>query len=280
MASYPFSDRVAEDERLVAQGAVFDPLTRRLFTEAGLAPGMRVLEIGSGAGNVARLAAEFVGPGGRVVGIERDPAAVELARRRTEAPNVEFRIGDAQALDDVEDGFDAVIGRLVLMYLPDPVAAIRRAASRVRPGGLACFHECDWDYLWAFPQTPLWTQVRGWSIETVEKAGVKRRMGPGLFGAFRAAGLPDPSLLMETFIGGGPDAPAWAWANVVAGIGPLMEKLGLCTQAELDPPSLAGRLLAETLAADGCVIGPPMTGAWARLSADRPRPETGTSRAT
>lgn len=59
-----------------------------------------------------------------------------------------------------------------------------------------------------------------------------------------------------------------------------MEKLGLCTLAELDPPTLASRLLAETLAADGCVIGPLMTGAWARLPAERPQPETGTSRVT
>src|SRR4051812_35574812 len=87
--SYPFSDRVAEDERLVAQGRLFDPLTHRLLRAAGLAPGMRVLDLGSGAGNVTRLAAQLVGPQGAVVGIERDPAAVELARRRTDAGNVE-----------------------------------------------------------------------------------------------------------------------------------------------------------------------------------------------
>src|SRR6185437_735075 len=126
--SYPFSDRVAEDERLVAQGRLFDPLTHRLLREAGLAPGMRVLDLGSGAGNVTRLAAELVGPHGTVVGVERDPAAVELARRRTDAANIEFRVGDVQTLDGIEPGFDAVIGRLVLMYLPDPVAALRQAA--------------------------------------------------------------------------------------------------------------------------------------------------------
>jgi ubiquinone/menaquinone biosynthesis C-methylase UbiE len=108
--SYPFSDRSAEDERLVAQGRLFDPLTRRLLTEAGLAPGMRVLDLGSGAGNVTRLAAEFVGPYGAVVGIERDRAAIELARRRTTAANIEYRVGDVQTLDGVDDGFDAVVG--------------------------------------------------------------------------------------------------------------------------------------------------------------------------
>jgi SAM-dependent methyltransferase len=262
--SYPFADRVTEDERLVAQGRLFDPLTRRVFEQAGLAPGMRVLDLGSGSGNVARLAAEIVGPGGSVVGIERDPAAVELARRRTAAPNVEYRIGDVQTLDGVEDGFDAVVGRLILMYQPDTVAALRRAATQVRPGGLVCLHECDMQYDWAFPQPPLWTQLRAWFLETMEKASIQTRMGPSLYSAFRAAGLPGPGLVMESYVAGGPDAPAWGWANVVAGVVPLMERLGVTTQAEVDPDTLADRLLAEVLACDGHVIIPPMTGAWVR----------------
>ena len=72
-------------------GRLFDPLTRRLLRQAGLAPGMRVLDLGSGAGNVARLARELVGPDGSVVGVERDPAAAALARQRTDEANIEFR---------------------------------------------------------------------------------------------------------------------------------------------------------------------------------------------
>ncbi len=265
--SYPFADRAAEDERLVAQGALFDPLTRRLLGRAGLAPGMRVLDLGSGAGNVARLAAELVGPDGVVVGVEKDPAAVELARRRTDATNVEFRVGDAQTLEGVEGGFDAVVGRLFLMYLPDPVAAICRAATRVRPGGLICLHEADLAYLPASPYTPLWGQAHQWFLAALDKAGIERRMGPALFTAFRAAGLPGPRLLVETFADGGPDAPAWGWANVIAAAVPLMERLGVATRAEVDPDTLPERLLADTLACDGCVIGPPMTGAWVNLPA-------------
>src|SRR5215469_17938927 len=153
--SYPFADRVAEHERLVAQGRLADPLTRRLLQQAGLAPGMRVLDLGSGAGNVARLAADLVGPDGAVVGVEKDPEAVELARRHTGAPNVEFRVGDAQTLHGIEGGFDAVTGRLILLHLPDPVAALRAAADRVRPGGLVIMNECDLSYLWASPQPSL-----------------------------------------------------------------------------------------------------------------------------
>jgi SAM-dependent methyltransferase len=260
--SYPFSDRVAEDERLVAQGRLFDPLTHRLLREAGLAPGMRVLDLGSGAGNVTRLAAELVGPRGSVVGLERDPAAVELARRRTDAGNVEFRVGDVQTLDGLEDGFDVVVGRLVLMYLTDPAAALARAAARVRPGGLICMHEADLAYLWASPRTALWDEVRDYFLTALDKAGIEPRMGPTLCTAFRAAGLPAPRLLVEAFADGGPAAPSWGWANVVTAAVPLMERLGVATRGDVDPATLADRLLGETLARDGCVIGPPMTGAW------------------
>src|SRR5215472_2224709 len=257
------ADRAAEDERLLAQSRLFDPLTRRLLEAVGLAPGMRVLDLGSGAGNVARLAAELVGPTGAVVGIEKDAEAVEFARRHTNAPNVEFRVADAQTLSGIEDGFDAVTGRLILLHLPDPVAALREAAARVRPGGLVIMHECDLGYVWASPQPPLWGQVREWLLAAAAKAGIATRLGPALFSLYREAGLPGPQLLMEGIAQGGPDAPAWGWANVVSAAVPLMEKTGVTTAADADPPSLAGRLLAEVVGCDGCVICPPFTGAWA-----------------
>jgi hypothetical protein len=144
---------------------------------------------------------------------------------------------------------------------------LRRAATRLRPGGLICMHEADLGYPCANPQTPLWHQVSDWFVEALEKAGFEPRMGPALYTAFRAAGLPGPSLLVEAFAEGGPGAPAWAWANVVSAAVPLMERVGVATRAQVDPATLADRLLAQTLRCDGCVIGPPMTGAWVALTA-------------
>jgi 2-polyprenyl-3-methyl-5-hydroxy-6-metoxy-1,4-benzoquinol methylase len=265
---YIFEERAAENERLLAQGKIFDPLTRRLLIEAGLAPGMRVLDLGSGAGNVAIVAANLVGPEGAVVGVDRDPNAVERAQRIiSEAghANIEFRVGDVQTLDGVEAGFDAVIGRLILMYLPDPAAALRQAATRVRPGGMICMHEADLTYLYSSPPTPLWQQVRAWFLDTLAKARVEPQMGLSLFSAYRAAGLPDPQLIFETFVAGGPQAPAWGWANVIRGVVPLMERLGIATEAEIAPDTLADRLLAELRANNGIVIGPPLIGAWSTV---------------
>jgi ubiquinone/menaquinone biosynthesis C-methylase UbiE len=100
---------------------------------------MRLLDLGSGAGDVAMLAARLIGSEGEVIGVERDPAAVVAATARVERvglSNVRFVQGDVQTLEGFEGGLDAVVGRLVLMYLPDPVAALARAAQLLRPGGL------------------------------------------------------------------------------------------------------------------------------------------------
>lgn len=83
---YVFEDRVAEQRRLDSQATFFDPLTERVLRSAGLSAGMRVLDLGSGAGHVALLAARLVGPDGQVIGVERDPQAVDGAGREQERP--------------------------------------------------------------------------------------------------------------------------------------------------------------------------------------------------
>jgi len=244
--SYIFDAGAAEEaERLLAQGAIGDPMTRRFFVEAGLAPGMRVLDLGSGAGNVAVLAAELVGPGGSVVGV---------------------RVADVQALAGVEAGFDAVVGRFILMYQPDPVATLRQAVSRLRPGGVVCLHEVDATPPWAYPEGPTWRRAHTWVLDAFAKAGVNERMGLALNAVFRAAGLPHPRMRLEAFIGGGPDAPTWVAANLVEGMLPLMERLGVATRDEVDPADLADRMLAELAADDGVMVIPLQIGAWATAS--------------
>lgn len=269
-SDYIFADREEEQRRLEQQAKLFNPLTARVFQTAGLRPGVRVLELGSGAGDVAMLAARMVGSDGEVVGVERDSDAVVAATARVERAglsNVRFVQGDVQTLEGFERDFDAVVGRLVLMYLPDPVAALARASQLLRPGGLVCFQEGDMAYDWAQPMTPLWTRVRAWFLETLRRARVAPRMGLSLHSSFVAAGLSAPDLRLECVVGGGAQTPAWGWANVVLGVLPLMERLQVTTAAELQPDTLAERLLGEVLAADGIVIGPPLVGAWARTLA-------------
>src|ERR1700690_4014759 len=71
-----------ELDRLSFQGTVLAPFSRHLFNQAGIVPGMRVLDVGSGSGDVSFLAAELVGESGHVLGVDRSAPAVERARAR------------------------------------------------------------------------------------------------------------------------------------------------------------------------------------------------------
>jgi ubiquinone/menaquinone biosynthesis C-methylase UbiE len=110
---YVLGHSYGELDRLVFQARLIEPITRRFFATAGIARGMRVLDIGSGVGDVAFLAAELVGDAGEVIGVDRAPAALEVARRRADslaASNVTFLDGDpAEVMFDRP--FDAIVGR-------------------------------------------------------------------------------------------------------------------------------------------------------------------------
>jgi ubiquinone/menaquinone biosynthesis C-methylase UbiE len=82
-SNYVLGQSTREDERLMLQGRILRPYTEKFFRTAGISPGMRVLDLGFGVGDVALLAADIVGPGGRVVGLDRDANGLERARQRT-----------------------------------------------------------------------------------------------------------------------------------------------------------------------------------------------------
>lgn len=259
-----------EYERLTRQGVLFRGVTERLLQAAGLAPGMRVLDVGSGAGDVAFLAAELVGPEGVVVGVDVDGAVLATARARAELlglRNVRFVEGDVRTVA-LGDDFDAAVGRLVLMYLEDPAQALRAIAPRVRAGGVIAFQELDLDPgigARSLPGGTLWDETGRLVIETFVRAGAHVRMGRQLYGAFLAAGLAAPAMCEEALVGGGPDFAAYAWlAGVVRSLVPPMQTLGLATAEELGLDTLAGRIRDDAVSRRAVVWSPPLIGAYAR----------------
>ncbi len=89
-------------------------------------------------------------------------------------------------------------------------------------------------------------------------------MGPNLFATFHAAGLPDPELIMEAVVGGGDRTPAFGWANIARAILPLMERLGVATESEVDPDTLTERLMPNQRRT-GPSVSPHLYGAWATI---------------
>src|SRR5262249_37801495 len=136
--AYVMGRSADETRRLQDRAKFFEPLTRHLFEDAGIRAGMRVLDIGSGAGDVSLLVGELVGRTGSVLGVDANPEVIRIATSRAEASgstHVSFRVGDIRDLE-LDRDFDAVVGRLVLMYSTDPSATLRSALRFVRPHGL------------------------------------------------------------------------------------------------------------------------------------------------
>ncbi len=113
-------------------------------------------------------------------------------------------------------------------------------------------------YEWAQPMTALWTQVRAWFLETLSRAHIPHRGWAWPCGQSTAAGPPAPELRLECALGAGEPLPVWGWSDVVAGLVPVMEQLGVATADEVQPGTLDQRLLTELAAAQGFVIGPPL----------------------
>jgi SAM-dependent methyltransferase len=191
-SGYQFGTGIGQEEldRLEAQGAALAPATRMIFAEAGIRPGMRVLDLGCGAGDVTFVAADLVGPDGFVVGVDRSPDALARARLRAGQrglTQVQFVEGD---INDPAPGgpFDAMVERLVLWLVPDPAALLRRQATVLRPGGLVVPVEADFSMMRSLPENPEFTQRTSWVIEALARAGIVG-LGPRLWAIVQEAGL-------------------------------------------------------------------------------------------
>src|SRR5215472_16253729 len=188
---YALGDSDAERERLIRQARHLGPGTERLFREAGIAPGHRVLELGSGVGDVALLAAQLVGETGEVVGIERDSRSIARARARAAGANlrnVRFLECDVSNIQ-CSGSFDAAVGRFILQFVHDPAVVLHHLAQMVRPGGVVVFQEISYAPLLALSaHLPLWSACVSVARETVQRAGANPESGVALHQNFQEAG--------------------------------------------------------------------------------------------
>jgi ubiquinone/menaquinone biosynthesis C-methylase UbiE len=258
--SYPFNSSEDERRRLVAQGELVASLTERLFKKAGITSGMRVLDIGSGSGDVALLAGRLVGSRGSVIGTDHDPAQVAFAEQRAKAEgltNVRFMVGDFREIE-VNPAVDAIVGRLVLMYAADPLDALRRALRNLKAGGVIALQESIVDYegpVFIDPLNCLAAKAVEWFRAGFKHAGVHPRMGMRLFRLMRAAGLePSTDVEMLVPIQQGPDGALFSiLTSVVRSQIPAIVASGVATEAEIDIETLEQRLIAD--APPGGVVG-------------------------
>jgi ubiquinone/menaquinone biosynthesis C-methylase UbiE len=256
-----------ESQRLIKQATFLRPSTERVFRKAGISEGMRVLDLGCGAGDVSFLAAELVGPTGSVVGIDVDPGVLAVARARANERGLTWVKFEERAVDTftTTELFDAVVGRFVLIYQADPVATLRHVSRLVRSGGLVVMQEPDFRVgIATAPTVALWQQVQHWIAETFRRGGVHYDIGGRLYHVFRLAGLPGPALLEHISAGGGATMRPFCEnsAEIVRSLLPRIEQFGIATATEVQVETLADRLEHETCAAECQITYIPIVGAW------------------
>lgn len=257
----------AEHDRLNQQGRLISNITRHFLEEIGLCSGMTVLDVGSGVGDVAIMAARMVAPGGRVVGIDLDESALQRARHRAateELSNVQFHACDFQ--DYTSSGlFDAVVGRCVLLHQPNPAMALTSVAKHARSGGIVAFQEPWFSRGFSFPKAALFEEVIGWLHSTVRASGLDSDIGLRLPSIFASAGLSAPKLTLEMLVDCSPDSEICQFvADTVRSLLPRLDQLGITASAHVQVDTLAERLRHEQ-AVLGSVVGVmPLMGAWCR----------------
>jgi ubiquinone/menaquinone biosynthesis C-methylase UbiE len=263
---YALGSTDSEHGRLIRQAARLAPCTERFFREAGIGTGHRVLDLGSGVGDVAMLLAQIVGSSGEVVGVERDPRSIARARARVlEAGlrNVSFTQSDVSQVASNKP-FDAVVGRFILMWLRDPASVLRQLSLLVRPGGLVAFQEPSWAPVFALSaHLPLWSTAASLMCETFRHTGANPEMGPALYRIFQEAGLPAPTMQMEVPLGDDSDFIRWMY-DVMCSLRPQIPQLNLSLEKLGDFDRLLERLQAEVAASNGVASWMAVVGAWAR----------------
>lgn len=266
--TYVLGHSPAELARLSRQHRLVGGFTRRLFEQAGLADCRRVLDVGSGAGDVAALAAEMIAEDGVVIGVDREAIAVANAQRlgaERGLTKVQFLHGDPAAMTfDVP--FDAVVGRYVLLFQNDMAGWLRTVAHHLRPGGVLVLHEPDFHDLRSIPAVPSYDNCCHWVGEAFRRGGTPVKMAETLLEAFRGAGLPIPRMCMETAVGGGETIGDWleALAELAASLQETMQLDELVSAGELDLPTLATRMRSDVISSGAVVFGRSEVGAWCR----------------
>lgn len=264
---YVIGHTTSELLRMDQQARLLAPATGAIMRVAGLREGMRVLDLGTGLGDAALAAAELVGPEGQVVGIDRDPEALSQARHRADAAgltNVRFEQGEAGEWTDGGQ-FDAVIGRLILVFTKEPAQVVRHHAASLRPGGI--YLAMEWDYLTARadPFCPTVYRTVALMAAAVRHAGMDPALGARLDGVLDQAGLTETEALGFRPFTTTKDG-AKALTGLVSTMLPLMEHSGLVDSPDFGLETLRHRIAAEVAEANATFVLPTLVGAWGRTA--------------
>jgi SAM-dependent methyltransferase len=224
-----------------------------------------VLDLGTGLGHVARLAGQLVGPSGSVVGVDRAVQALAAARQRVDAAgerHVSFVEGDVDRWH-ADEPFDAVVGRLVLFHLADPVMAVRHHMGNLADGGVFVAIDFDIGAARAEPRVDLVNDALDWVLRAFSAVGASPKIGARLGPILEQAGLNAVTTLgIQGYLQSHDPTGAALLAGIVRSLADPITRHGIATAEQLGLATLEQRI-ADALRREQAVLLPPtVVGAW------------------
>lgn len=222
-------DLPTELDRLRVMEGVLDPVSTAILEARELPASARCLELGAGAGSIARwMAGRF--PRGQVTALDIDVRYLDAAW----APNLEIREGDVRKLDFPEGSFDLIHARTLLMHLPEREELVKRAATWLAPGGWLVLEDIAMFVADSSPN-PVWHKVTDAIVALIEGQGGdlswSRRRQPAVLAD---AGLAELGLSVKVFtVGDGGPAERF-WRVFLGQLRPALVGKGLLTDEDID----------------------------------------------
>jgi ubiquinone/menaquinone biosynthesis C-methylase UbiE len=233
---YALGSDQEETARLRRQSDELRPQSVELLGRIGLLPGQNAIDLGCGPSGILDLLSAAVSPGGRVVGLDANPAHTAMARKyagELGLSNVEVVTADARRTGLPAGTFDVVHARTLLITIPEPAGVLAEMVRLARPGGRVASQEPDMEHALCYPALPAWDRMREIFRASFSRSGADLHIGRRLTELYRQAGLEDIEVTVH--------APAYPAGHsrrtllpdLVRSLRPIIVELGLSDQPEL-----------------------------------------------
>jgi SAM-dependent methyltransferase len=243
-AVYALGSSQGESARLQRQADELAPDSAALLDRVGLRPGDVAVDLGCGPRGIVELLAERVSPGGRVVGVDADPAHAAMAAEFVAGrglSGVEILAADARHTGLPSGSFDLVHARTLLVNVPDAGEVTVEMARLARPGGWVAAAEPDTEYAMCYPPHPAFERICEIFPLAFSRNGADPRIGRRVPELFRQAGLEGVGVEARTQSYPHGHSRRTIRLDLVRSMRPHILDLGLASEAELDELDAAAR---------------------------------------
>jgi trans-aconitate methyltransferase len=234
--AYALGSNPAESARLRRQSDELRPQSAELLGRIGLAPGQSAIDLGCGPSGILDLLSAAVFPGGRVVGLDADPAHTTMARQHASERgllNVDVVTADARHTGLPPDSFDLVHARTVLVTVPEPEEVLAEMVRLARPGGWVASQEPDIENAFCYPPLPAWDRLREIFRASFGRSGADLLVGRRLPELYRRAGLEEIEVVVYAPVYPAAHSRRTILPDLVRSLRPMILELGLSDEREL-----------------------------------------------